>query len=215
MNDLLSLSLTELCARLTSRKASPVELMDAVLDRIDERNGDLNAFVALHDRSALQGAARAAEERIGRGEARALEGIPLGVKDLEDTVGLPNTKGSLPFKDEVPDHDTTQVARLKAAGAIVVGKTNAPEFGYTAITKNLVYAGRLALPAQHRERRWGLDPHPGELRRGLRAQGLLRARAPRPEHPVGLRRHLGLGSAHEDRGRRRAPARRHLRCLAL
>jgi Asp-tRNA(Asn)/Glu-tRNA(Gln) amidotransferase A subunit family amidase len=153
MNDLLSLSLTELCARLAARKASPVELMDAVLDRIDERNGDLNAFVALHDREALQSAARAAEERIGRGEARALEGIPLGVKDLEDTVGLPNTKGSLPFKDEVPDHDTTQVARLKAAGAIVVGKTNAPEFGYTAITKNLVY-GVTRSP-------WDLERTPG------------------------------------------------------
>ena len=153
MDELLHSSLTELMGRLRLRKASPVELMGAVLDRIDATHGDLNAFVAMHDRDALMDQARAAEERIGRGEGRPLEGIPLGVKDLEDTVGLPNTEGSLVFKDRVSTHDTVQVARLKAAGAIVVGKTNAPEFGYTAITKNLVY-GVTRSP-------WDLERTPG------------------------------------------------------
>ncbi|MDJ0787750.1 MAG: amidase [Myxococcota bacterium] len=139
MNELLELSVCDLAERLQSRKASPVELMEAVLARIDETNEDLNAFVALHDREALLALAKASEERIGKGEARKLEGIPLGVKDLENTVGLPNTRGSLIFKDRVSDFDDTQIARLKGEGAIVVGKTNAPEFGYTAITKNLVY----------------------------------------------------------------------------
>ena len=60
-------------------------------------------------------------------------------KDLEDAEGLTNTQGSLLFKDRISSRNTTQVARLVAAGAIVVGKTNAPEFGSTAITKNLVY----------------------------------------------------------------------------
>ena len=139
MNGLLELSLTDLCERLRARRASPVELMEAVLARIDATHGDLNAFVALHPREKLLAAARAAEARIARGEARPLEGIPLGVKDLEDAAGLPNTQGSLLFKDRFSKRDTTQVARLAAAGAIVVGKTNAPEFGSTAITKNLVY----------------------------------------------------------------------------
>ena len=153
MDELLRSSLTELVGRLRLRKASPVELMTAVLDRIDATHADLNAFVAMHDRETLMAQARAAEERIGRGEGRALEGIPLGVKDLEDTVGLPNTEGSLVFKDRVSTHDTVQVSRLKAAGAIVVGKTNAPEFGYTAITKNLVY-GVTRSP-------WDLERTPG------------------------------------------------------
>jgi aspartyl-tRNA(Asn)/glutamyl-tRNA(Gln) amidotransferase subunit A len=139
MNELLALPLTDLAARLRERKASPAELMEAVLARIEATNAELNAFVALHPREKLIAAARAAETRIARGEARPLEGIPLGVKDLEDAAGLPNTQGSLLFAGRISAHDTTQVARLQAAGAIAIGKTNAPEFGATAITKNLVY----------------------------------------------------------------------------
>jgi aspartyl-tRNA(Asn)/glutamyl-tRNA(Gln) amidotransferase subunit A len=139
MNELLALPLTDLAARLRARKASPVELMEAVLARIEATNADLNAFVALHPREKLLADARDAEARLTRGEARPFEGIPLGVKDLEDAAGLPNTQGSLLFAGRVSGHDTTQVARLRAAGAIVIGKTNAPEFGATAITKNLVY----------------------------------------------------------------------------
>lgn len=139
MNELLQLSLTDLAVRLRERRASPVELMEAVLARIDETNADLNAFVAQHPRERLLAAAKAAEARIGRGEARPLEGIPLGVKDLFDAVGLPNTQGSLLFEDHISTRSSTEVERFEAAGAIVVGKTNAPEFGSTAITKNLVF----------------------------------------------------------------------------
>ena len=153
MNDTLSLSLTELIGRLRLKKLSPVELMTSVLDRIAETNGDLNAVVSMRERDALLADARASEQRIVRGEARPLEGIPLGVKDLEYAEGLPNTGGSLIFKDRIAERDEAQVARLKAAGAIVVGKTNAPEFGHTAITKNLVY-GTTRSP-------WNLDVTPG------------------------------------------------------
>jgi len=139
MDELLILSLTDLTRRLRDKQASATELMRAVLARIDETHDDLGAFVALREREALLADARAADQRIARGEARPLEGIPLGVKDLEHAEGLVNSEGSLIYKDRVSDHDDLQVARLKAAGAIVVGKTNAPEFGYTAITKNLVY----------------------------------------------------------------------------
>jgi aspartyl-tRNA(Asn)/glutamyl-tRNA(Gln) amidotransferase subunit A len=139
MNELLGLTLIELNDRLRSKKASPVDLMQATFDRIDETNKDLNAVVAMYDRQQLLAEARDAETRIARGEGRPLEGIPLGVKDLEDAKGLITSQGSLIFKDNVAQADSTQVERLRRAGAIVVGKTNAPEFGYTAITKNLVY----------------------------------------------------------------------------
>jgi aspartyl-tRNA(Asn)/glutamyl-tRNA(Gln) amidotransferase subunit A len=153
MHELLGRTVIELTEMLRARKVSPVELMQAVLARINETHPDLNAVVALRDREALLREARAAEERIARGEARPLEGIPLGVKDLEDAEGLVTSHGSLPFRNQVATRDSTQVHRLRAAGAIVVGKTNAPEFGYTAITKNLVY-GVTRSP-------WNLERTPG------------------------------------------------------
>jgi aspartyl-tRNA(Asn)/glutamyl-tRNA(Gln) amidotransferase subunit A len=139
VNELLGYTLVELTEALRLKRASPVELMEATLARIDETNPKLNAVVAMYEREKLLAAARVAADRIARGEARALEGVPLGVKDLEDAEGLVTSHGSLPFKDQVATRDSTQVARLRAAGAIVVGKTNAPEFGYAAVTKNLVY----------------------------------------------------------------------------
>jgi len=139
MSDLLRRPLTDLCAALIRRDVSPVELMEATLDRIEATRETLNAFVALRDRDALLADARAAEARIAEGRARALEGIPLGVKDLEDAAGLVTSHGSVPFEDNLASRDSVQVERLRAAGAIVVGKTNAPEFGYTAITKNLLF----------------------------------------------------------------------------
>ncbi len=139
MHGLLDLSLIELTDALRAKRASTVELMEAVLARIDETNPDLNAVVAMYEREKLLSEARAAQERIANGQARVLEGVPLGVKDLFDAEGLVTSQGSLPFKDHVAERDCTQVGRLRAAGAIVVGKTNSPEFGYAAITKNLVY----------------------------------------------------------------------------
>ncbi len=139
MKDLLKRPLCELTRLLVGREVSPVELMQATLDRIAETHDQLNAFVALRDADALLDEARAAEARIQRGEARLLEGIPLGVKDLEDAAGLVTSYASIPFKDNLATRDSIQVERLRAAGAIVVGKTNAPEFGYTAITKNLLF----------------------------------------------------------------------------
>ncbi len=153
MEDILTLSLTDLGRRLRERKLSSVELCEAVLSRIDATHDDLNAFVALRDREAILEEARASDARFARGEGRPLEGIPLGVKDLEAAEGLPHTEGCLVFKDRIATHDSTQVRRLREAGAVLVGKTNAPEFGYTAITKNLVY-GATRSP-------WNLERTPG------------------------------------------------------
>jgi aspartyl-tRNA(Asn)/glutamyl-tRNA(Gln) amidotransferase subunit A len=153
MTELHHLTLLELCDALLRRRASPVELMEATLRRADASAGRLNAFAARRDPDALLAEARAAEERILRGEGRPLEGIPLGVKDLEDAEGLPTTRGSQLFRDAIAAADSTQVARLKAAGAIVFGKTTAPEFGHTAITRNLVH-GVTCSP-------WSADRTPG------------------------------------------------------
>jgi aspartyl-tRNA(Asn)/glutamyl-tRNA(Gln) amidotransferase subunit A len=153
MSDLLRRPLTEITALLARRQLSPVELMQATLDRIDAVNDKLVAFVVLRDREALLADARVAETRIQRGEGRPLEGVPLGVKDLEDAEGLVTSHGSVPFKDNLARRDSIQVERLRAAGAIVVGKTNAPEFGATAITKNLLF-GASRNP-------WNLERSPG------------------------------------------------------
>ncbi len=139
MSELLALTLTELTDAIRTRKVSPVELMEAVLARIEETNPDLNAVVAMRDREALMADSSHAQKRVMNGDARPLEGIPLGVKELEDAGGLVSSRGSVPFRDNMAECDSDQVARLRAAGAILLGKTNAPEFGYTAITKNLVY----------------------------------------------------------------------------
>ncbi len=118
MNELLRTSIVELAEMLRSRRVSPVELMETVLDRIDETHADLNAVVAMYDRGRLLEEARDAEDRIARGEARPLEGIPAGIKDLQDAEGLVNSEGCLVFKDNVSTHDMVNVARLRDAGAI-------------------------------------------------------------------------------------------------
>jgi len=144
----------ELAARIRRRELSPVDLMEATLRRIDLVNPKINAFVSMFPAEKLLAEARNAADRLARGEQLGLlAGLPLGVKDLEDTVGLPNTHGSLLFKDSIANRDAVQVARLKQAGAIVVGKTNTPEFGYTAFTSNRVY-GTTRNP-------WNLERTPG------------------------------------------------------
>ena len=153
MAELPSLSLAELRSAFTSRKASPVDLAEAVLARIAATQPTLNAFTALRGRDAILADARAAEARLARGEGRPLEGIALGVKDLEAVAGLPHVHGSAIYRDRVASYTEVHVQRLQDAGAIVVGKTNTPEFGYTAITRNLVY-GVTRSP-------WDLERTPG------------------------------------------------------
>jgi aspartyl-tRNA(Asn)/glutamyl-tRNA(Gln) amidotransferase subunit A len=153
MSDPLRRPLTEITRLLADRKLSPVELMEATLARIDATHDKLDAFVALRDREALLSEATAAAERLARGDAPPLTGVPLGVKDLEDAAGMVTSHGSVPFENNLATRDSIQVERLRAAGAIVVGKTNAPEFGYTAITKNRLF-GATRNP-------WNLERTPG------------------------------------------------------
>ena len=147
------LSLIELLDALSTREASCVELMTATLGRIDATRAQLNAVVSQRPREELIADAETADGHRAAGDARPLEGVPLGVKDLEDVAGMVTSMGSRVFRDSLAEADSTQVARLRAAGAIVVGKTNTPEFGFTAITKNPLF-GVTRSP-------WNLERTPG------------------------------------------------------
>ncbi|MGI8857012.1 MAG: amidase [Thermomicrobiales bacterium] len=127
---------TELAAAIRARRLSPVELVDAVLARIDRLNPRLNAYLTVTGDQARQGA-REAEAAVMRGDPLGpLHGIPVAVKDLSYTKGIRTTRGSLLYKDFVPEEDHPVVERLYEAGAIIVGKTNTPEFGWKGATDN-------------------------------------------------------------------------------
>jgi Asp-tRNA(Asn)/Glu-tRNA(Gln) amidotransferase A subunit family amidase len=139
MNSLSYKSAKDLVKHIRSKDLSPIDLMEETLRRIEAVNPILNAFVSLRAELALD-EAKALTERIASGtEPGPLAGIPVGVKDLEDVNGMVTSFGSIPFKDNIAQHDSVQVARLKGAGAIVIGKTNTPEFGFTGFTKNRLY----------------------------------------------------------------------------
>ena len=139
MNSLNYKSAQELLKLIRSKVISPVELMEETLKRIEAINPDLNAFVVIRADEAID-EAKALEKRIVSGKyPGALAGIPIGVKDLEDVKDMVTSFGSIPYKNNLSHQDSVQVARLKASGAIVVGKTNTPEFGFTAFTKNRLY----------------------------------------------------------------------------
>jgi len=126
---------TELAALIRSRRLSPLDLMRTTLERIQRSQPVLNAFITVAADAAM-GQARAAEDAVPRGDTLGpLHGIPVAVKDLVPTAGIRTTWGSLIFKDHVPDADAVVVARLKRAGAIIVGKTTTPEFGQQCLTQ--------------------------------------------------------------------------------
>ena len=128
----------ELVNAFTRKKLSPVEALDAVLARVEEVNPRINAIVTLTAGAAVE-SAKKAEAVYMRGEARELEGVPLTVKDLIPVKGVRCTFGSLFYEDFVPDVDAVVVERMKDAGAVIIGKTNTPEFGLVAITDNRVF----------------------------------------------------------------------------
>ncbi len=137
--DLCYTPATDLIRLFRARKTSPLEVLQAVLARIDAVNPKLNAYVTVARESARQ-AARAATATLKKGAALPpLHGIPVSIKDLTPTKGIRTTWGSKIYEHHVPDEDALAVQRLKAAGAIVVGKTNTPEFGAGGNTFNAVF----------------------------------------------------------------------------
>lgn len=132
-------SARELVSLVNSKKLSPLELLEETLQRIEAVNPTLNAFVSMRAEAAMDEAKTLTEQLASGGASVPLAGIPIGVKDLEDVKGMVTSFGSIPYKDNIAETDSIQVARLRSAGAIVVGKTNTPEFGYTGFTKNLLF----------------------------------------------------------------------------
>ena len=138
-NDLLFKSISDVAPLLRSRKLSPVELTRLTLDHIDSLDKRLNSYITVMGEAALADAA-AAEKEIVSGKYRGpLHGIPISIKDMFATRGVRTTCGSKVLADWVPDHDATAVARLRAAGAVIVGKTNMHEFAYGVTSDNQFY----------------------------------------------------------------------------
>jgi Asp-tRNA(Asn)/Glu-tRNA(Gln) amidotransferase A subunit family amidase len=134
-----NISAAELASQIRRGEVSPVEVVDAYLERIGERNGRTNAFVTVCEERARR-RAREAEKAVERGEQLgALHGIPVGIKDLQPVAGVRTTFGSKLYENHVPDHSSPIVQSLEDAGAIVIGKTNAPEFALEGTTDNYVF----------------------------------------------------------------------------
>src|SRR5882724_1377074 len=151
--DLAALSLTEASARIRTRSVTPTQLTEACLARVATYNPKLNAFITvLREQALAQARELEAEQRSGKFRG-PLHGIPVALKDNIDTAGIRTTAASAVFDDRIPPEDAEVTRRLKAAGAIIVGKTNLHEFamGGTSATS---YYGPVRNP-------WALDRNPG------------------------------------------------------
>jgi aspartyl-tRNA(Asn)/glutamyl-tRNA(Gln) amidotransferase subunit A len=134
MPELMHLSIVQAAEAIAARELSPVELVAAVLDRAEQLDPEIGAFVTQVGDDARLEARRLAEEAAAGRLRGPLHGIPFGIKDLIDTAGIRTTSSSRVRADHVPETDAPLVSRLKAAGAIVVGKTNTHEFAYGPVT---------------------------------------------------------------------------------
>lgn len=153
-DDLLFMPASRAVALIRRRALSPVEYVDAVLAAVEREQPRLNCFVAITGEEA-RAAARKAEDAVMKGEALGpLHGVPMGIKDLVDVAGVPTRHGSKIFQENPPaPADDVLVARLRAAGAIIIGKTTTPEFGVKGLTDGPAF-GITRNP-------WNLDRTPG------------------------------------------------------
>ena len=126
----------KLAEMVASKAASSAELTELFLERIERLDPQLHAYITVAGDQAIA-AAREADAAVGRGTPLGpLHGVPIGIKDLAGTKGIRTTRGSLALKDFVPDADEVMAARVKNAGAVVLGKTNLPEFGHRPTNEN-------------------------------------------------------------------------------
>ena len=138
---------------LDSRQISSVELTEYFLNRIERLNPKFNAFLTVTGEQAMAAAREADRATQGGRSGSPLLGIPISIKDLEATKGVRSTMGSLAYRDTVPDIDSVVVERVKASGAVILGKTNTPEFGLQGTTEN-----RLGDPCRNP---WNTERTPG------------------------------------------------------
>lgn len=134
MTDLTLLSVAEAAAGFRSGRFTSVDLVGACLGRIAQLDDTYQAFITVADDALAQ--AQAADLALAQGDERPLLGIPVSLKDLTVTRGLRTTFGSSLFADHIPDQDDLVAERLRASGAVLIGKTNTPEFGYGAVVEN-------------------------------------------------------------------------------
>lgn len=137
--EILAMSAVELARRIRNKELSPLEVARAFLDQIRRRNPEINAFCTVAEERALEDAKRAEKRLMSGEEPPPLLGVPIAIKDLTPTRGIRTTFGSRLFADHVPGRDAVFVARARQAGAVILGKTNTPEFGYTAVTDNPLF----------------------------------------------------------------------------
>ncbi len=138
-DDLSQWSATDLASAIGARTVSPVEVVDAVLTRIDELNPTLNALCTVTADQARRQAHEAADALVHGQPVGPLHGIPYSLKDLTDTAGVRTTMGSKLFADRVPPEDSVLAARMAGAGGILVGKSNTPDHGCKGVTDNTVF----------------------------------------------------------------------------
>ncbi len=139
MAELWRLSGLELRRMIDAKEVKPSEIMAAILARIEKLNPKLNAFCTITRDSAMA-EARQADKEIGKEKSQGLLfGLPVSGKDLIFTKGIRTTFASKMHENFIPDQDDVGVERLKAAGAIIIGKTNSCEYGYKAVTDNLLW----------------------------------------------------------------------------
>jgi aspartyl-tRNA(Asn)/glutamyl-tRNA(Gln) amidotransferase subunit A len=134
--EIAELSVTSAASLIHRRELSPVELVRAVLDRIDAYGKGINAYIALHAEEAIQAARRAEDALIHRHPLGPLHGVPLAVKDLFFEAGLPTTAGSRVLQDFAPREDATVLRRLREAGAVLLGRLNLHELAYGVTNEN-------------------------------------------------------------------------------
>jgi len=142
--EIVNLDAIALARAIKSKQVSSVEVMTAYLDRIERLNPRVNAIVSLQPRDVLLKQAATRDAQLARGEYLGwMHGFPHAVKDLEPTRGIRTTMGSPLFRNFVPHEDSIMVERIRRAGAIIIGKTNVPEFGLGSQTYNPVFGTTL------------------------------------------------------------------------
>ena len=140
LDAITSLSATELSSAIHARTLSCVEVMEAFLDRIARINPAINAIISLRDADVLTAEAAAADRELAEGNSRGfLHGMPFAIKELSEAKGIRCTYGSPLYRDFVPDFDDIHVGRIRAAGAIIIGKTNVPEKGLGSHSYNPIF----------------------------------------------------------------------------
>jgi amidase len=137
--DLHRLPAVALAAGIADRRFSPVEVVDDILARIEEINPVLNAYCLVRGDEVREEARRAESVVMRREDLGPLHGVPVSIKDITPTRGIRTTFGSRAFADHVPREDAILVERLRAAGALIVGKTNTPEFGNKGVTESSLF----------------------------------------------------------------------------